>query len=116
MGKILNVYPVNHDLLKERSKASFDPRELTYFLEGDKEKTIRRKELGKISTSLTVSLYDLSLFPFRYCFESYSNNNNDPPGDDPSLRVEIKFTRKSKWWEQLQPNLVAFIPTSLLSH
>jgi hypothetical protein len=45
--KILGRYPVNPDLLMERSKSSFPPNLLTYFLEGDEEKTKSRKELGE---------------------------------------------------------------------
>lgn len=46
-SKILGKYPINPDLIHERSIGSFDPKLLTYFLEGDQEKTERRKELGK---------------------------------------------------------------------
>src|SRR5688572_2571589 len=46
-SKILGVYPVNPDLAKERAQASFPVSQLTFFLEGDEEKTKRRKELGK---------------------------------------------------------------------
>lgn len=38
--------PVCEELLKERAKATFKTQELTYLLDGGKEKTMRRKELG----------------------------------------------------------------------
>lgn len=56
-SKILGRYPENADLKYERSIGSFDPSLLTYFLEGDQEKTERRKELGK-SLTLTYSYTD----------------------------------------------------------
>lgn len=37
---------VNKDLVKERKNATFEIVELTNFLDGNKEKTNRRKELG----------------------------------------------------------------------
>lgn len=37
---------VNKDLVKERKNATFEILELTNFLDGNKEKTSRRKELG----------------------------------------------------------------------
>lgn len=46
--RILGRYPVNPDMLLERSKGSFRPDILTHFLEGDEEKTKNRKELGKL--------------------------------------------------------------------
>jgi hypothetical protein len=47
MASILGRYKVNPELIKERSKSSFDVQKLTYFFEGSQEKTRRRKELGK---------------------------------------------------------------------
>ena len=38
---------VNPDLQRERNKATFDPLELTYALDGCEEFTQRRRELGK---------------------------------------------------------------------
>ena len=40
---------VNPDLARERGKASFNPIELTYLLYGGREKTERKRYLGKIS-------------------------------------------------------------------
>jgi hypothetical protein len=37
---------INPDLLKERSGASFNPREVTDILDGGVSKTKRRKDLG----------------------------------------------------------------------
>lgn len=37
---------VNKDLVRERKNATFNIVELTNFLDGNKEKTNRRKELG----------------------------------------------------------------------
>lgn len=54
-GKFLGVYPINCDLQKERASASFPVNELTYFLEGDAEKTIRRKELGESGIFFSLS-------------------------------------------------------------
>lgn len=45
-SKILGVYPVNPELVRERKQASFPVDELTNFIEGDPEKTQRRRELG----------------------------------------------------------------------
>lgn len=39
---------VNPDLARERKKASFNPIELTYYLHGGREKTERKRYLGKI--------------------------------------------------------------------
>ena len=50
-SKILGSYPVNPDLVMERSKASFPPNLLTYFLEGDEQKTLNRKQLGEFAWS-----------------------------------------------------------------
>lgn len=36
----------NPDLQRERDKCSFDPKELTYLLDGDEKKTIERKKTG----------------------------------------------------------------------
>ena len=38
---------INPDLARERGKASFDTTELTYLLHGGREKTERKKFLGK---------------------------------------------------------------------
>jgi hypothetical protein len=38
---------VNVDLANERKKCTFNPVELTYFLDGGEEKTRERRELGK---------------------------------------------------------------------
>lgn len=38
--------PVCEELVKERAKATFNTQELTYLLDGGREKTQRRKELG----------------------------------------------------------------------
>lgn len=37
---------INPDLIKERKKCTFNPQELTYLLDGGKEKTEARKERG----------------------------------------------------------------------
>ncbi|XP_053214891.1 peroxisomal acyl-coenzyme A oxidase 1-like [Panonychus citri] len=47
MTSILGQYPINPLLTDERSKSSFNIEKLTYFLEGDQEKTLRRRELEK---------------------------------------------------------------------
>lgn len=39
---------VNPDTAREREKASFNPIELTYLLHGGREKTERKRYLGKI--------------------------------------------------------------------
>lgn len=39
---------VNPDLAEERRKASFDATELTYLLHGGRQKTERRRFLGKL--------------------------------------------------------------------
>ena len=44
----MGIYPENPELRLEREKASFPLHLLTYFLEGDQEKTEKRKELEKI--------------------------------------------------------------------
>ena len=38
---------VNEDLVRERAKCTFNVEELTYFLDGGKDKTLERKERGK---------------------------------------------------------------------
>lgn len=38
---------VNEDLIKERAKCTFNVAELTYFLDGGRDKTMERKERGK---------------------------------------------------------------------
>lgn len=48
--------PTNFALLEERAKASFCVENLTYFLEGDPDKTRRRRELGKLLTFLSLEL------------------------------------------------------------
>lgn len=40
---------MNPDLQKERRKCSFDPKELTYLLDGGQEKTAERKQRGNDS-------------------------------------------------------------------
>lgn len=50
---------VNKDLVKERKNATFEIAELTNFLDGNKEKTNRRKELGNYT------------FLFLFLFNSY---------------------------------------------
>lgn len=47
--RLLGRYPVNVDLERERNKCSFPIKELTHFIEGDPEKTTRRKELGEFT-------------------------------------------------------------------
>lgn len=50
---------VNKDLVKERKNATFEIVELTNFLDGNKEKTNRRKELGDYLLSLFSHYYSL---------------------------------------------------------
>jgi acyl-CoA oxidase len=38
---------VNEDLLRERAKCTFDTTELTNFIDGGKQGTAERRELGK---------------------------------------------------------------------
>lgn len=52
---------VNKDLVKERKNATFEIVELTNFLDGNKEKTNRRKELGDY-------LFLYSFLFIRFCF------------------------------------------------
>lgn len=48
---------VNKDLVKERKNATFEITELTNFLDGNKEKTDRRKELGDYLFSLFIFIH-----------------------------------------------------------
>lgn len=43
---------VNADLANERLKCDFDVQELTYLLDGGKNKTIQRKKIGKCATKI----------------------------------------------------------------
>lgn len=47
MSSILGEFETNPLLLEERVKASFDVEKLTFYLEGDRDKTLRRRELGE---------------------------------------------------------------------
>ncbi|KAK9889088.1 hypothetical protein WA026_004361 [Henosepilachna vigintioctopunctata] len=42
-----NNNKINADLLKERAKCTFNPKELTHFLDGSEQKTLERKEREK---------------------------------------------------------------------
>lgn len=48
---------VNKDLVKERKNATFKIAELTNFLDGNKEKTDRRKELGEYLFSFFIFIH-----------------------------------------------------------
>lgn len=50
---------VNKDLVKERKNATFKIAELTNFLDGNKEKTDRRKELGDYLFSFFIFIHYL---------------------------------------------------------
>lgn len=43
----LKKVTINQDLLRERKKCTFDPEELTNFLDGGKEKTGERRSRGR---------------------------------------------------------------------
>ncbi|XP_069100899.1 peroxisomal acyl-coenzyme A oxidase 1-like [Argopecten irradians] len=47
----MNSAAINPDIAKERLKATFNPQELTYMLDGGKENTDRRKELENLMFS-----------------------------------------------------------------
>lgn len=57
---------VNKDLVKERKNATFEIIELTNFLDGNKEKTKRRKELGKRNILILFDLINEFNNPFLY--------------------------------------------------
>lgn len=40
-------FEVNPDLKKERSKCNFNIQEVTFIIDGGKDKTIQRKKIGK---------------------------------------------------------------------
>ena len=62
---------VNKDLVKERKNATFEIVELTNFLDGNKEKTNRRKELGNYQLLLLFSFCTFCLMLYNYaCFEN----------------------------------------------
>lgn len=54
---------INKDLQREREKCTFDPQELTHWLDGSAKKTFQRRETGKCSIftiKKTLSSYILN--------------------------------------------------------
>ena len=46
---------MNPDITRERENATFDVEKLTHILDGGIEKTKRRREIGKVGMTCTVS-------------------------------------------------------------
>lgn len=57
---------MNEDLKRERQRCSFDPKELTYLLDGGEEKTEERRQRGEQYSSINCPSYSLVLFPEKF--------------------------------------------------
>ncbi|XP_047019172.1 probable peroxisomal acyl-coenzyme A oxidase 1 [Helicoverpa zea] len=53
----MNMDKVNEDLVKERAKCTFNVEELTFFLDGGKDKTLERKERERVMLTKKEELF-----------------------------------------------------------
>ncbi|KAF9803303.1 hypothetical protein SFRURICE_007149 [Spodoptera frugiperda] len=70
----MGIGEVNKDLIKERAKCTFNVTELTYFLDGGKEKTFERKERERALLSKQEELFGGTPDEYLSHKEKYENS------------------------------------------
>ncbi|XP_022821685.1 probable peroxisomal acyl-coenzyme A oxidase 1 isoform X1 [Spodoptera litura] len=70
----MGIGEVNKDLIKERAKCTFNVTELTYFLDGGKDKTLERKERERVMLTKREELFGGTPDEYLSHKEKYENS------------------------------------------